>query len=230
MKKKMNIQKVIYAAITCIAAMLLAPTTMKAQEVSVGSDFVSSYIWRGTNCGGVSIQPSMSFSAGGFSLTAWGSVGFDNSDTKEFDFTAAYGVGGFSVAITDYWFDTYKYLDYTEATSHAIEATLGYDFGPLALSWNTFYAGDDYKADGERAFSTYLEVSAPFKLIGLDFKAEIGATPWEGLYSDEFNVVNIGLSGSKEIKVTETFSIPVFSKMIFNPYSKAAYFVFGISL
>ena len=51
------------------------PFTAKAQdkvEASVGADFVSNYIWRGTDCGGVSIQPSMGVSYKGLSLTAWG--------------------------------------------------------------------------------------------------------------------------------------------------------------
>lgn len=62
------------------------PFTAKAQdkvEASVGADFVSNYIWRGTDCGGVSIQPSMGVSYKGLSLTAWGSVGIDKEDARE---------------------------------------------------------------------------------------------------------------------------------------------------
>ena len=47
-------------AIALLSAVM--PFTAKAQdkvEASVGADFVSNYIWRGTDCGGVSIQPSM---------------------------------------------------------------------------------------------------------------------------------------------------------------------------
>lgn len=33
----------------------------------------------------------------GFSLGAWGSVGFESTDTKEFDLTLGYSIGGFSV-------------------------------------------------------------------------------------------------------------------------------------
>ena len=61
------------------------PFTAKAQdkvEASVGADFVSNYIWRGTDCGGVSIQPSMGVSYKGLSLTAWGSVGIDKEDAE----------------------------------------------------------------------------------------------------------------------------------------------------
>jgi hypothetical protein len=236
--KKRNIQKYVYAAIVCIVVVSIIPTAVKAQgvEASVGGDIVSSYIWRGSECAGASVQPALSVGAGGFSLTAWGSIGFagyEDGYPKEYDFTLGYGTGGFSVAITDYWFDqpATKYFNYdSETTAHMFEGTLGYDFGPLAASWNTFFGGNDFNSKGDRAYSTYVEVSAPFKLGGLDFKAEIAATPWDGLYSDDFNVVNIGLTGSKTIKITDSFSIPAFTKIIFNPYTERTFFVFGISL
>ena len=71
-------------------------------EATIGADFVSQYIWRGLDCGNVSVQPTLGVAYKGFSLSAWGSVGFKSEDTKEFDLTASYTVGGFSVGITDY--------------------------------------------------------------------------------------------------------------------------------
>ena len=177
------------------------PFTAKAQdkvEASVGADFVSNYIWRGTDCGGVSIQPSMGVSYKGLSLTAWGSVGIDKEDAREIDLTLGYNTGGFSVSVTDYWFSYHKedggytgdYFKYgAHSTVHIFEATLGYDFGPLALSWNTYFAGDDYtKENGD-----------------LTLKAE------------------------KEIKFTNSFSLPTFAQVTFNPHTQGAYFVFGVS-
>lgn len=203
-----------------------------AVEASAGADLVSSYIWRGQDCGGVSIQPVISLSLKGFSLTAWGSAGFDNHDTKELDFTLEYSLGGFRIALTDYWFDTHRYFDYSaHTTAHLFEATAGYDFGPVALQWNTCFAGGDYtRKGGGRGYSTYIEASAPFSLAGIDFNAEAGCTPWEGLYSDRLHVVNIGLKAGRAIRITETFSLPVFAKITFNPYTDHAYFVFGVSI
>lgn len=54
----------------------------------------------------MSVQPSLEISYKGFSLGAWGSVGFESTDTKEFDLTLGYSIGGFSVSVTDYWFNT----------------------------------------------------------------------------------------------------------------------------
>lgn len=239
--KKLTNYNLRVLAVAFIAA--LGTSTMRAQEnnnqveVSIGADLVSKYIWRGQDCGGASVQPSISIAKSGFSLTAWGSVGFDSDDTEEIDLTFAYETGGFSIAITDYWFnyqgenDKKGYFKYAaHKTPHVFEATIGYDFGPVVLSWNTNFAGDDYaKENGKRAYSSYAEAIVPFKLGGFDFAAEVGLTPWEGAYSSGFNVVNISLGASKEIKVTDSFSMPAFAKLTFNPNEDRAYFAFGLS-
>ena len=166
------------------------PFTTKAQdkvEASVGADIVSGYIWRGQDLGGVSLQPSASIAYKGFSLEAWGSVGIektnaDGYDAKELDLILGYSTGGFSISITDYWFNTGAgYFHYgAHNTAHLYEAQLGYDFGPVAVNWYTNFAGaDGVKENGKRAYSSYISVAAPFKLGGLDWTAEVGATPWE---------------------------------------------------
>ena len=82
---------------------LASASGIKAQdkvEASVGADLVSGYIWRGQDLGGVSIQPGAGLSYKGFSLSAWGSVGFEGTDTKELDLTLGYEYGGFSFTCT----------------------------------------------------------------------------------------------------------------------------------
>ena len=89
-----------------LAIAIASPAMLPAQEkveASVGADLVSGYIWRGQDLGNVSVQPSLSIAYKGFSLSAWGSVGFEKSDTKEFDLTLGYSISGFSVSVTDYF-------------------------------------------------------------------------------------------------------------------------------
>lgn len=231
-----------------IAMVLLSmtlPFMAKAQdkvEASVGADLVSGYIWRGQDLGGVSLQPSVSISYKGFSLEAWGSVGIESKDPKELDLTLGYSIGDFSVSITDYWFNgSAGYMHYAaHETAHVFEAQVGYDFGPVAVNWYTNFAGDDYtRYNGKRAYSSYISVAAPFKLGGLDWTAEIGATPWETSFynyvedkcpgSNGFAVCDISLGASKEIKITDSFSLPLFAKATWNPRTEGAYFVVGLS-
>lgn len=221
------------------------PFTAKAQdkvEASVGADLVSGYIWRGQDLGGVSLQPSVSIAYKGFSLEAWGSVGIESKDAKELDLTLGYSIGGFSVSVTDYWFNEGAgYMHYNaHETAHVFEAQVGYDFGPVAVNWYTNFAGDDYaKYNGKRAYSSYISVAAPFKLGGLNWTAEIGATPWETNFynyvedkcpgSNGFAVCDISLGASKDIKITNSFSLPLFAKATWNPRTEGAYFVVGLS-
>ncbi len=64
--------------------------SVKAQEFTIQGDFVSSYVWRGIYQTGP-FQPTLGFSAGNFSLTAWGSTSLSESN-KEIDLTAAYKI------------------------------------------------------------------------------------------------------------------------------------------
>ena len=222
-----------------LALTALLPATGVAQdkvEASVGLDIVSGYLWRGQDLGNVSIQPSAGISYKGFSLSAWGSAGFDKEDDKELDLTLGYGIGGFSVSVTDYWFNSGAgYFHYgAHNTAHVFEAQVGYDFGPVAVNWFTNFAGDDgLNKSGKRAYSSYISVAAPFRLGGIDWTAEVGATPWATTFYNDgangFEVCDVTLKASKELKITDKFSLPVFAQLTWNPATEGAYFAAGLS-
>lgn len=222
---------------------LLAGVSTYAQEeveTTVAADVVSSYIWRGQDLGSAALQPTLGIGYKGLSLTAWGSYGIaDPADTKEFDLTLAYSVGGLNIGITDYWFNTgldpqNRYFKYNaHSTNHVFEANIGYDFGVASLQWFTNIAGNDgANEDGNRAYSSYAEVAVPFKLATVDWTATAGAVPFATDFygTTGFAVTNLSLRADKEIKVTDTFSIPVFGQIAANPCSQKAYLVLGISL
>lgn len=228
--------------------MVIAPLTAGAQdkvEASVGADVVSGYVWRGQDLGHAAVQPSASVAYKGFSLGAWGSYGIvDSGDTKELDLTASYSAGGFTVGVTDYWFsgaeEKDRYFMYNaHRTAHVFEANVGYDFGKCSVNWYTNFAGSDYRADGKRAYSSYVEIAAPFKLGGMQWNAAVGAVPFKSAatYLDAsgnpvggFAVTNITLSASRDMKITEQFSLPVFAAVTANPNSQKMYLTFGVSL
>jgi hypothetical protein len=224
----------------CLLAMI-APMMMSAQdevETTIGADIVSQYIWRGQELGDVSLQPTLGIAYKGLSLTAWGSVGLSNKDnTKEFDLTAAYTTGGFHIGVTDYWFNTpnERYFAYSaHETSHVFEANVGYDFEIASLNWYTNFAGNDgVNKDGKRAYSSYFEANVPFKLAACEWTATIGAVPYAtSFYGDAngFAVTNIGIKATKDIKVNDHFSIPIFAGITANPSTEKTFFIFGVSL
>ena len=212
----------------------------KDWEATVGADIVTNYIWRGQKLGEGSIQPTLGIAYKGLSLTAWGSFGITNvDDAKEFDLTLAYTTGGFNIGITDYFFtnkeDEVKYFMYkAHETAHVWEANIGYDFGPLALQWYTNFAGDDkVNKSGKRAYSSYFEMSAPFKLGGLDWSAALGIVPYATTFyadADGFAVTNVTVKATKDLQITDKFAIPVFAQVTANPSSQKAYFALGFTL
>ena len=172
-----------------------------------------------------------------FSISAWGSVGLvDTNDAKELDLTAAYTIGGLNLGITDYWFNSpeERYFLYdAHKTSHVFEANIGYDFGPVAIQWFTNFAGNDgVNKDGDRAYSSYAELSVPFTLGSVDWSAAVGAVPYAttSYGTDGFAVTNVSLKATKDIKVTDSFSIPIFGQIAANPRTQKAYLVFGLTL
>ena len=224
--------------------LVLGGTTLAQNEEKVetiiSGDIVSSYIWRGQDLGSAAIQPTLGVGYKGLSLTAWGSYGLVNSDdVKELDLTLAYSFGGLNIGVTDYWFDAgldpdNRYFKYdAHGTNHLFEANIGYDFGIASLQWVTNFAGNDgVNNDGKRAYSSYVEAAVPFKLSSIEWTATAGAVPFATTFygTSGFAVTNLSLRATKGIKVTDTFSIPIFGQVTANPCSQKAYLVLGFTL
>jgi hypothetical protein len=220
-------------------------------KFNVSADLVSRYVWRGTDFGdSPSIQPTLSLACGNFEIGAWGAFA-TNSFYKEMDLYAKYTYKSFSLAITDYYVpslngspaspDTHYFIYNDTTTSHTIEGSLTYknagDF-PFWLQANMFLYGNDkrwgYDTEKDVAndtyFSTYLEAGYSFKVQEVSSDVFIGFTPAAGAYGNTMGVVNLGLSASREISITDRFKLPVKASLIFNPQASAAYFVLGITL
>jgi hypothetical protein len=224
--------------------LVMSMTTFAQDEIeaTISGDIVSQYIWRGQDLGGVSLQPTLGLAYKGLSLSAWGNVGLANpDDTKELDLTLAYTIGGFNIGITDYWFnagldpDNRYFMYKAHSTNHVFEANIGYDFGFASLQWFTNFAGNDgLNKNGKRAYSSYFEATVPFKLASVDWAATAGAVPYAtdfyNGWTSGFAVTNVALKASKDMKITDTFSVPVFAQVAANPCTQNAYLVLGFTL
>lgn len=208
-----------FTLLTVIALM----STNISYSQDFGADLVSSYVWRGTQFGsGAHIQPYMELGSGNFTAGVWGSFP-----------TSAKGGG------------------------NELDLYLGYDFGPVALTVTNYTfpgEGGNY-ADGEGLFDgDYTELAASTSIMGVDLSAGY-FTEVEALYvelgfskgavdiaigygDDQGNawyadggsgIVNMSFSGSKDIQISENYSLPVFGSFILNPEAETAFLVFGIS-
>ena len=102
-----------------------------------------------------------------------------------------------------------------------VEGNLGYTIGGLSLSGNYIF-NDAISAGGD----TYFEIGYAFPKLSLFVGAGDGwHTP-----DTKFAVCNIGASTTKEIKITETFSIPLKASVILNPKTEQFFLVAGITL
>lgn len=230
--------KRLYVAIAIIAsAYAVNAEEQDKWSFSIGGELVSSYVWREMYQTGTSIQPFMEAGTGNFALSVWGSVDVANTGFKEVDFTASYSLAGIRLSATDYWWvgeGVYDYFVYkSRDTGHVFEASLSYTLplknAPLSFSWNTFFAGADYyKANGDRAYSSYAELNYPFQAKNILLEASISAAPWSGMYADGFSVVGISLKAEKLLKFSESFSLPIFCRLIANPRNEDTFFVAGI--
>ena len=228
-------------AVLLLLPILLLPGVFNAARAQdqvkpqLSVDFVSSYVWRGMRLGKAAVQPTLGLEWKGLEFSVWGNAGLVEH-MGELDLTLSYTIDGLTLSIVDYWDDTsgMRYFYYKpQDTAHVFEGAVAYDFGPVAISWQTLFAGNDLQAvSGKRSFSSYFEVSAPFRLATLDWVAAAGVVPWASDYYNTkgFGLTNLSLKATKDIPVTEKFSLPIFAQLIANTVSGNFYFVAGITI
>ena len=219
-----NLNKIFssYYKFTLLTIVALFSTNISYSQ-DFGADLVSSYVWRGTQFGsGSHIQPYMDLESGNLSGGVWGSFP-----------TSAKGGG------------------------NELDLWMSYDFGPLALTITnyTFPGEGGVYSKGEGLFNgDYTELSASTSIGGVNLSAgyftevealyielgtSIGAVDIalgygddsaDAFYADgESGLINMSFSGSKDIQITDSYSLPVFGSFIVNPKAETAFLVFGIS-
>jgi uncharacterized protein (TIGR02001 family) len=214
---------------------------VQAQTVSLGADMVSRYVWRGSDFGeSFSVQPMLAVSGGGFEIGTWASysISADGSSVNEHDLYASYSFdlgnsGALSIAITDYYFpapDGPKFFNYKGdgAGAHWIEPALGYT-GPESFPITVYGA---FFVHNDPDNSIYLEASYPFEISSVEFGLTAGVSAKESaMYATVgFGFINLGISATKAIEISDRFSLPVSVSYILNPEIEKTYLVFGFGI
>ncbi len=231
-----------YQRISFLVFGLLLSTsfTVAAQSFTVGSDLMSRYVWRGYDFGeSLSIQPTLAVSAGAFELGTWASysISADGSGANEHDIYISYGIdlgesGSIGLALTDYYFPSPDGLGFFEFDgdgdgAHWIEPAISYsgpESMPISLMAAMFIHNDPDN-------SLYLEASYPVTVEDVELGFTLGAVAGEsGFYgTDGFSLVNVGITASRTIPVTDRFELPVSVSYVLNPDTERTFLVFGVS-
>jgi hypothetical protein len=154
----------------------------------------------------------------------------------------------------------YKYFEYDkDLTGHFYEGSISFN-GTDKFPFSLLAAMNVYGADAARInndpesldfntktgiqYSNYFEPAFFGELKGVSFKAFFGFTlsnPRDsdadtgymgetGFYGNNPGFVNIGLTATKTIPVTDKFSLPLTTSISTNPQTEKVFFTVGISL
>jgi len=213
----------------------------------LGADIVSSYVWRGLQVdASPNIQGWGEFGNDFFSVGVWASSNFNGSYT-EADVYAGFALGGFNVLLTDYFVGSDDFFNFDKNTTiHVAELALQYtisDNFPLQFTFGTLIFGDDkqissFDINGDpifnkkNNFSSYIELMYTITHGDTEISCVAGGTTHESYFysSERASIINLGVTASKEIKITDNFSLPISFGLTVNPELESIYAVIGITL
>ena len=220
---------VVLITLTSVGMALYGQDEEPASPWTTGADFYSSFVWRGTRQGsGPAIQPVIEFTTGFFTAGAWGS--FDFNDYQEVDLYLSFDLTEYvSIGIQDYYLPGLPYFDFSAGTgSHAYEINLIYSGEHVSLEAD--YVINEAGGIGSCGGDLYFEAGFSFDYFSVFMGAGNG---WHTYDPEEdegtFNVCNIGLEVSRDIIITDRFSIPVTGQLIFNPDAETMFLVAGFT-
>ncbi len=217
------------------------PKPSDSLSVHLSANFQSRHIWRGNlTCSAWNVQPSLSVSQKNFLFGLWGAYTVDNS-YSEVNLYASYSIANFTFTVYDYYCpnETLKFnrlFDFNRhSTQHTVDATLTYggtERMPFWVMASTLIWGDDNdNVTGNKFYSTYIEAGYTWQYRkAWEFEFLLGGTPFEGYYAPRANLVNVGFGAKQTLSISSGFRLPIFVKLVANPYEENLYLVFGATI
>lgn len=224
------------AAVLIASAVLAGPVS--AQSASIGADIVSRYVWRGLDFGeSMSVQPGITLGLGGLEFGAWGSysIAASGAGANENDLWVTYTYeassgASFSVGMTDYYFPGPRAAKFRDAEAHTQEVSVsasGTESFPVSVLAGIML--DDQNP-------VYFEASVPFTVGDVEVGLQAAAVSGESTFyqTEGFALVNLGITASKELVISDSFAPPVSVSYLVNPSDSEsgnrAFLVFALSL
>ena len=204
-------------------------------EVILGTDLVSRYVFRGSDYGNSPhIQPYLSIVYHGLEIGTWSAYPLNpdaENPSEEIDIYAFYTletpIGTFYPTVYDFYYP-YAGIDFFDFDdgegAHTTELSLLYEGKIKILAAMNIYNDEDK--------SKYVEVGYSHEIGDVTLDIFAGAGIGESLYwyrIEDTALINVGITGTKEIEITDKFKVPVYTSFILNPDLEKGYMVFGAS-
>lgn len=200
--------------------------TVKNWKVVTPVTISTKNVWRGVNYGNntPSIQATLGLNyKDAFEIGACGTATL-NGDRRGFgnwmELYTSYTVGRWSLTVDDYYFFSYDSLnDYlnwdSRSTQHLVETRLKYN---VDSKFNIMASYNIYAAQGaKKAF--YFEMEY---FLRKDLSVLLGGVTgpsWLNYY-DAAGITTVGLSGTRDVKFSKHFKLPLKVQLICNPNYK----------
>ena len=224
-----------------------------SDKIQMEVEFVSRYMWRGSNLGGPGFQATVTgklfennFHA--LELEAWGYSDL-NVWTKEIDLSLSYSFFNKNAAIRlyDYWYvpeTGENYFDYTNcSTAHTLEAQFDYTFdlkndNSLKFTWATVFYGNDKKLSPsgglKQAYSSYFELKYEGNFVSPKYGCEVSAgfSPWESPMNyevEKFSWINAEMKVNRSFNLSDNLTLRPSVALTVNPVHRDAYISFGLA-
>lgn len=237
--------------IIMVVGLTASATAEDRIAVNTGVDLYNRYVWRGLDIANTpSIQPTFSIAYAGLELGTWGAYTLSNeaAGSDEIDFWLGYtkeleNGAAISAVVTDYYFpnagiELFNFNNYDAVVddtipdpgAHTLEIGLsvtGPETFPVTLSGYM-------NVHNEAGNNTYFQLDYPVTVneteICLYVGAAVGSKENPDYYgTDDLQVINLGITASREIKMSESFSLPLNVSFILNPNAEISHLLVGVS-
>lgn len=238
-------------AILLLMLLFLIIDGSNAQSDSTRSDwkflgniqYVTQHYWRGLGRGPLfgeapSFEPSISFYNKYWNIGVFTGGSFDGVYKTVMPWVSYSPVKNLWIGLWDIYspgrnFWSTDPFDFGLLTSkHFVDLLVTYQLPqfPLALKAGTIVFGFDPNGEGKRNFTSYYEVSYQHSWNNFSAWGGLGVTPRKGLYAAKGGVNNLELKLTYNFKLYAPVSMPVFTKIAYNPIAEKFHFVVGANL
>ena len=198
------------------------------------------HIWRGfVTSYSPTFEPSFEVTRNNSTTGIWAAQSLDGNYT-ELDLYFTYTLKNFSFTIYDYYCPpSYKssneianYDKYT--TKHTIELDFAFNGTqnfPIKILVATMVYGDDINIKtNKKRYSTYFQFGYSTEIDNNTIDLVLGFNAFESYYSNQFGVINAGVTVSKNLKAFKSREIPLQTSLITNPLANSLFLTFGFTL